>query len=102
MFRIKQQVVLGTLPVLRILLSRRFVQTFTQMVSVSCIQIMLYRVRGASHTVGPPVRQISPVYRSIRQALPDLRIQFLQTDHTDLNFIAVNFIILPDRVQDLR
>ena len=91
--RVHHQIVLRRFPEFRILFAGLFVETLTQVVFVLCFFIMFHGIRSTSHTVCPPVGQISMVNRGIGKLVFYGRIQLLQGNHTNLGFRPILFIV---------
>ena len=93
MLGIQHQVILCRPPEFRVLFAGFPVEAFTQVILVLCFFIMFYGIRGTSHTVCPPVGQISMVNRGICKLVFYSCIQLLQGNHANLCFRSIFFIV---------
>ena len=90
---VQHQVILRRPPEFRVLFAGFPVEAFTQVILVLCFFIMFHGIRGTSHTVCPPVGQISMVNRGICKLVFYSCIQLLQGNHANLCFRSIFFIV---------
>ncbi len=102
MFRVQQQVVFCRLDQLGILLIQILLQSMAQVIPLAGIRKMLHRVGSGSHSVGPPVGEVSPVDRAVLKLVPDGGIQFLERNHAQLEFLPIAPVQFLDHPENLR
>lgn len=99
---VKQKVVLGGAAEGRALLPQLGLQPAGQCVAALGLPVVLHRVGGGAHAVGPPIGQIPAVHRAVRQGLPDGAVQLLEGHHPQLHALRIALVVGLYQVEDFQ